>query len=85
MNDFTIAIYCFVDDLLLKIDDKSPDKRRKLTNYQIITTVIISSKYFYGYQVSACAYSENQHGFDIPDMSNLVATPLLGLKLHSIA
>lgn len=70
MNDFTIAIYCFVDDLLLKIDDKSLDKRRKLTNSQIITTVIISSKYFYGNQVSACAYLESHHGFDIPDKSN---------------
>ena len=70
MNDFTIAIYCFVDDLLLKIDDKSLDKRRKLTNSQIITTVIISSKYFYGNQVSACAYLKSHHGFDIPDKSN---------------
>ena len=70
MNDFTIAFYCFVDDLLLKIDDKSLDKRRKLTNSQIITTVIISSKYFYGNQVSACAYLENHHGFDMPDKSN---------------
>ena len=70
MNDFTIAIYCFVDDLLLKIDDKSLDKRRKLTNSQIITTVIISSKYFYGNQVSACAYLKSHHGFDMPDKSN---------------
>lgn len=67
MNDFTIAIYCFVDDLLLKIDNKSLDKRRKLTNSQIITIVIISSKYFYGNQASACAYLESHHGFDIPD------------------
>ena len=70
MNDFTIAIYCFVDDLLLKIDNKSLDKRRKLTNSQIITIVIISSKYFYGNQTSACAYLESHHGFDIPDKSN---------------
>ena len=32
MNDFTIEIYCSVNDLLLKIDDKSLNKRRKLTN-----------------------------------------------------
>ena len=70
MNDFTIAIYCFVDDLLLKIDNKSLDKRRKLTNSQMITIVIISSKYFYGNQASACAYLESHHGFNIPDKSN---------------
>lgn len=70
MNDFTITIYCFVDDLLLKIDDKSLEKRRKLTNSQIITTVIIYPKYFYGNQLSACAYLESHHGFNIPDKSN---------------
>ena len=58
MKDFTIAIYCFIDDLLLKIDDKELDKRRKLTNSQVITTVILSGKYFYGNQASACAYVE---------------------------
>jgi hypothetical protein len=48
MKDFTIAIYCFLDDFLLEIDTKELDKRRKLTNSQVITTVILSAKYFYG-------------------------------------
>ena len=83
MNDFTIAIYCFVDDLMLKIDNKSLDKRRKLTNSQIITTVIISSKYFYGNQVSAGAYLKSHHGFDIPDKSNRAANRF-NRVLHSL-
>ena len=83
MNDFTIAIYCFVDDSLLKMDDKSLDKRRKLINSQIITTVIISSKYFYENQVSACAYLENHHGFYIPDKSNRAANRFNRI-LHSL-
>jgi hypothetical protein len=70
MKDFTIAIYCFVDDLLLKIDNKSIDKRRKLSNSQVITTVIISAKYFYGNQTSACGYLASHHGFNVPDKSN---------------
>lgn len=70
MKDFTIAIYCFVDDLLLKFDDKQLDKRRKLTNAQVITTVIISAKYFYGNHASACLYLQNHYGFKIPDKSN---------------
>lgn len=70
MKDFTIAIYCFIDDLLLKIDNKSIDKRRKLTNSQVITTVIVSAKYFYGNQASACAYLASHYGFKIPDKSN---------------
>ena len=76
MNDFKIAIYYFVDDLLLKIDDKSLEKRCKLTNYQMITTVLIFSKYFCGKHVSACAYLESHHGFDIPDNSNRAANRL---------
>ena len=70
MKDFTIAIYCFLDDLLLKFDTKAIDKRRKLTNAQVITTVIVSAKYFYGNQVSACAYLDAHYGFEIPDKSN---------------
>ena len=46
MNNFTITIYRFTDDLLLKIDNELLDKRCKLTNSQVITTVILSSKYF---------------------------------------
>jgi len=70
MKDFTIAIYCFLDDLLLKFDSKELDKRRKLTNSQVITTAILSAKYFYGNQASACAYLEAHYGFKIPDKSN---------------
>ncbi|MEA5261078.1 IS982 family transposase [Arcicella aquatica] len=70
MKDFTIAIYCFIDDLLLKIDNNPIDKRRKLSNSQVITTVILSAKYFYGNQMSACGYLESHYGFSIPDKSN---------------
>lgn len=70
MKDFTIAIYCFIDDLLSRIDNKELDKRRKLSNSQVITTVIISGKYFYGNQSSACAYLEAHYGFMMPDKSN---------------
>lgn len=70
MKDFTIAIYCFIDDLLLKIDNQELDKRRKLTNSQIITTVVLSAKYFYGNQASACAYLESHYGFIMPDKCN---------------
>ncbi len=70
MKDFTIAIYCFIDDLLLKIDNKPIDKRRKLSNSQVITTVILSAKYFYGNQASACGYLASHYGFNIPDKSN---------------
>ena len=71
MKDFTIAIYCFLDDLLFKINPEVTDSRRKLTDAQIVTTVILAAKYFYGNQASACSYMQSHYGFAMPDKSNL--------------
>jgi hypothetical protein len=70
MKIFTLAIYCFLDDLLQKMDCETLDKRRKLNDAQIITIVILSAKYFYGNQTSACAYLQAHYGFQMPDKSN---------------
>ncbi len=70
MEDFTIAIYCFIDDLLLKMNPKPVDKRRKLTDSQVITTAILATKYFYGNQTTACSYLKDHYGFSMPDKSN---------------
>lgn len=70
MKDFTIAIYCFLDDLVLKINPKPFDNRRKLTDPQVITTVVLAAKYFYGNQASACGYLQSHYGFTMPDKSN---------------
>ncbi len=70
MKDFTIAIYCFLDDLLITINTGQVDKRRKLTDAQVITTVVLAAKYFYGNQTSACSYLESHYGFTIPHKSN---------------
>lgn len=70
MKDFTVAIYCLIDDLLQKISNCSLDSRRKLTDSQVITTVVLSCKYFYGNQASACKYLADHYGFTMPDKSN---------------
>lgn len=70
MKDFTIAMYCFLDDLLLKIGNKNLDKRRKLSDSQVIATVILAARYFYGNQSAACGYLQSHHGFQYPDRSN---------------
>lgn len=70
MRDFTLAIYCFIDDLLQKAAPCGCDKRRKLNDAQVITTVIIASRYFYGNQASACKYMKDHWGFAMPDKSN---------------
>ncbi len=49
-----LAIYGFIDDLLKKTQTISIDKRRKLSGAQVITTLIISAKYFYGNRHTPC-------------------------------
>jgi hypothetical protein len=71
MKDFTIAIYCFVDDLLQKIQPNTAlDSRRKLSDAQVLTTLFISARYFYGNQWAACQYMKEHWGFTMPDKSN---------------
>jgi hypothetical protein len=70
MEDFTIAIYCFLDDLLLKMDHTPLDKRRKLSDAQVVTAMILAAKYFYGNQTTACSYLQSHYGFTMPDKSN---------------
>ena len=70
MKDFTVAIYCFIDDLLKKTQNIFIDSRRKLSDAQVITTVIISAKYFYGNQHTACVYMHEHWGFNMPNKSN---------------
>lgn len=70
MKDFTVAIYCFIDDLLKKTQKEFIDSRRKITDAQVITTVVVAAKYFYGNQHTACIYMQEHWGFNMPDKSN---------------
>lgn len=69
MEDFTIAIYCFVDDYL-KIGHPKAGFMRKLTDAQIITTAIVAARYFSGNYVKARIYLREVHQFDFPHKSN---------------
>lgn len=62
MQDFTIAIYCFLDDLLQKIGMEL-DKKRKWNHAQIMTGLVVSCKYFYGNHLAACDYLCSHYGF----------------------
>lgn len=62
--------YCFLDDLLITIHNDQVDKRRKLSDAQVITTVVLAAKYFYGNQTTACSYLESHYGFIMPHKSN---------------
>lgn len=69
MEDFTTAIYCFVDDYL-KIGHPKEGARRKMNDAQIITTALVAARFFYGNFVKARVYLREVHLFDFPDKSN---------------
>lgn len=69
MEDFTVAIYCFIDDYLKKCHSKE-DVRRKMSNAEVLTTAIIAARYFSGNFVKARMYMKHVHGCKMTDKSN---------------
>ncbi|MDE1191510.1 MAG: transposase [Arachidicoccus sp.] len=58
MEDKIIAIYCFIDDVLKSMNHKE-DKRRKVSESEILTTAVVAGKYFYGHQHRAILYMKS--------------------------
>lgn len=69
MEDFTIAIYCFVDDFL-KVSTHWENPKRKMSDSEVITTALIAARYFSGNYVHARLYMKSGHGCNLPDKSN---------------
>ena len=69
MEDFTIAIYCFLDDYL-KISHPKEGGKRKLNNAGVITTALIAARYFGGNYAKSRLYLKEVHGFVFPHKSN---------------
>ena len=69
MTDYTIAIYCFMDDYLKIIQPKT-DSRRKVSDAEILTVAVLSAQYFYGNQHTAYQYMRAHHGIAKLDKSN---------------
>lgn len=78
MEDFTLAIYCFLDDFL-KISHPKEDVKRKLNNAEILTTAIVSARYFAGNYVQGRYYMKHYHGCAVVDKSNF------NRQLHKLA
>ncbi len=62
MTDYTIAIYCFMDDYL-KISQPNLDTRRKVSDAEILTVAVVSAQYFYGNQHTAYQYMQQHHAW----------------------
>ena len=58
MKDKTIAIYVFIDDLLIKIGHKEPVSRT-VFNSQIITTAIVAGMFFNGHMENAISFTSS--------------------------
>jgi hypothetical protein len=69
MNDFTIAIYCFIDDYL-KIAGTKTASKRKLSDAEVITTALVAARYFAGNFTLARDYMRLYHGSNMPHKSN---------------
>jgi hypothetical protein len=68
MTDYAIAIYCFLDDFLQK-RFATMDKRRKLSDAQILTTALMAARFFYGNLATTMNYMQEHHGFPPLDKS----------------
>lgn len=71
MQEQTIAIYCFIDDFFKAVGRKD-DVHCKLTDAEILTTALISARYFYGNLHTGCAYMQQQHKVKMIDKSGFI-------------
>ncbi|HUP10600.1 MAG TPA: IS982 family transposase [Niastella sp.] len=77
MKEQTIAIYCFIDDFFHTIGRKD-DVHCKISDAEILTTALLSARYFYGNLHSACNYMKDHQGVKMIDKSGFIR------RLHSL-
>lgn len=70
MNDFTVAIYGFIDDFLKAIEHHQGNKKRQMSDAEIITTTILAARYFGGNYTHALSYMRSHQGVKSLDKSN---------------
>jgi hypothetical protein len=58
MIEKSIAIYVFIDDLLIKLNHNEP-KNRYMSDAELITTVLVSAIYFSGHHEKAMSFMES--------------------------
>ena len=71
MQEQTIAIYCFIDDFFKAIGRKD-DVHCKLTDAEILTTALLSARYFHGNLHTACVYMQQHHQVKMIDKSGFI-------------
>jgi len=64
MSEKVVAIYCFLDDFFLETNHQGslkPQATPKVSDSIVLTTAIISARFFYGNQASAMKYMVETH------------------------
>ena len=88
MREQTIAMYCFLDDLLTHTRPawaRPADPRRRLSDAEVLTTALVAARYFGGNLVLGRHYMEQHWGMKSLDKSGFtrhlhrLADTLLGL------
>ena len=72
MREQTIAMYCFIDDLLTRtrpVWAQPADPRRRLSDAQVLTTALVAARYFSGNCVLGQRYMEAYWGQNSLDKS----------------
>ena len=98
MREQTIAMYCFIDDLLTHtcpVWARPADPRRHLSDAQVLTTALVAARYFSGNFVLGQRYMEahwgqnhlNKSGFNhhlhrLADTLNGLCAPFGTLRKH---
>lgn len=83
MTEQTITIYCFIDDFFHAVGRKD-DAHCKLSDAELLTTALLSARFFHGNLHSAYGYMQAHHGARRIDKSGFIRR-LHGLKGQLLA
>ena len=84
MYDRTLAIYCFVDDLL-KAMQRVEDSRSEFSDAEVITTAIVSMLFFGGNFERARSFLHSSGMMAAYDFSLSILTPSVAARRFAIA
>lgn len=69
MTEQTVAMYCFIDDFMQALLPQQPDKRRHLSDAEVVTTALLAARFFGGNLSVARQYMQQHWGMKALDKS----------------
>lgn len=85
MTEQTVAMYCFIDDFLCACYPRWADKRRHLSDAEVLTTALLAARFFGGNLAAAQRYMQQHWGMKALDKSGFTRQlHRLHATLHSL-